>query len=60
MSTQQLHAFFRLFCRRFEQNKLTQASGYLTYSTMLAIVPLIMVVFSIFSAFRFSTKSPAS
>lgn len=51
MSTQQLHTFFRLFCSRFQQNKLTQAAGYLTYSTMLAIVPLIMVVFSIFSAF---------
>ncbi|MDY4281552.1 MAG: virulence factor BrkB family protein [[Pasteurella] mairii] len=51
MSTQQLNAFFRLFYCRFQQNKLTQAAGYLTYSTMLAIVPLIMVVFSIFSAF---------
>ncbi|MFZ7173523.1 virulence factor BrkB family protein [[Pasteurella] aerogenes] len=51
MSTQQLNAFFRLFFCRFQQNKLTQAAGYLTYSTMLAIVPLIMVVFSIFSAF---------
>ena len=40
-----------IFWQRFNQNKLTQAAGYLTYSTMLAIVPLIMVVFSIFSAF---------
>lgn len=43
--------FFHLFWQRFQQNKLTQAAGYLTYSTMLALVPLIMVVFSIFSAF---------
>ena len=43
--------FFTIFWQRFNQNKLTQAAGYLTYSTMLAIVPLIMVVFSIFSAF---------
>ena len=43
--------FFQVFFCRFQQNKLTQAAGYLTYSTMLAIVPLIMVVFSIFSAF---------
>ena len=43
--------FCTLFWQRFNQNKLTQAAGYLTYSTMLAIVPLIMVVFSIFSAF---------
>jgi UPF0761 membrane protein NT05HA_1801 len=43
--------FGAIFWQRFNQNKLTQAAGYLTYSTMLAIVPLIMVVFSIFSAF---------
>lgn len=43
--------FFKTFFYRFQQNKLTQAAGYLTYSTMLAIVPLIMVVFSVFSAF---------
>ena len=43
--------FCTIFLQRFKQNKLTQAAGYLTYSTMLAIVPLIMVVFSIFSAF---------
>ena len=43
--------FCTIFWQRFNQNKLTQAAGYLTYSTMLAIVPLIMVVFSIFSAF---------
>ena len=43
--------FGTIFWQRFNQNKLTQAAGYLTYSTMLAIVPLIMVVFSIFSAF---------
>ena len=43
--------FCTTFWQRFNQNKLTQAAGYLTYSTMLAIVPLIMVVFSIFSAF---------
>ena len=43
--------FGAVFWQRFNQNKLAQAAGYLTYSTMLAIVPLIMVVFSIFSAF---------
>lgn len=43
--------FFKTFWLRFQQNKLTQAAGYLTYSTMLALVPLIMVVFSVFSAF---------
>lgn len=43
--------FFNVFWQRFNQNKLNQAAGSLTYSTMLAIVPLVMVVFAIFSAF---------
>ncbi|WP_439240302.1 virulence factor BrkB family protein [Lonepinella sp. BR2474] len=43
--------FIDVFWQRFQQNKLTQAAGSLTYSTMLAIVPLVMVVFAIFSAF---------
>lgn len=43
--------FSKLFWLRFQQNKLSQAAGYLTYSTMLALVPLVMVVFSVFSAF---------
>ena len=34
----------RQFWQRSQENKLTQAAGSLTYSTMLAIVPLIMVV----------------
>lgn len=46
-----LSLFFNVFWLRFNQNKLNQAAGYLTYSTMLALVPLIMVVFFIFSAF---------
>lgn len=48
---QQFKEFCVLFFNRFEKNKLPQAAGYLTYSTMLAFVPLILVVFSIFSAF---------
>ncbi len=43
--------FLKLFWARTLENNLPQAAGYLTYSTMLAFVPLIMVVFSIFSAF---------
>lgn len=43
--------FSQVFWYRFNQNKLTQAAGYLTYSTTLAIVPFIMVIFAIFSAF---------
>lgn len=41
--------FIRLFFYRFKQNKISVYSGHLTYSTMLAIVPLIMVAFSIFT-----------
>lgn len=43
--------FLYLFWHRFQQNKLSQVAGSLTYSTMLAIVPLVMVIFSIFTAF---------
>ncbi|WP_394853385.1 virulence factor BrkB family protein [Exercitatus varius] len=43
--------FGKIFWSRFNQNKLLLEAGSLTYSTMLAIVPLIMVFFSIFSAF---------
>lgn len=46
-----LMRFSQIFWWRFNQNKLTQAAGALTYSTMLAIVPLVMVIFSIFTAF---------
>ncbi|MDO4698056.1 MAG: virulence factor BrkB family protein [Pasteurellaceae bacterium] len=45
----QILFFFKLLFYRFKQNKLGIYSGYLTYSTMLAIVPLIMVVFSVFT-----------
>ncbi|KGQ70513.1 membrane protein [Chelonobacter oris] len=47
----QLLLFLKLFWHRFNQNKLNMAAGYLTYSTMLALVPLMMVVLAIFSAF---------
>lgn len=43
--------FGKIFLRRFSRNKLMLEAGALTYSTMLAIVPLIMVIFSVFSAF---------
>ncbi|VEH64980.1 membrane protein [Rodentibacter pneumotropicus] len=48
--------FFKQFWLRFNENKLTQAAGSLTYSTMLAIVPLIMVIFLFFPPFLFLTK----
>lgn len=41
--------FLKLFFLRFQQNKIAVYAGYLTYSTLLAIVPLIMVVFSVFT-----------
>ncbi|MDP8033106.1 virulence factor BrkB family protein [Pasteurella atlantica] len=48
---QQFLLFIKVFKLRFIENKLTMAAGHLTYNTMLAIVPLIMVMFSIFAAF---------
>lgn len=41
--------FFKLLFYRFKQNKLGIYSGYLTYSTVLSIVPSIMIVFSVFT-----------
>ncbi|MBE2896051.1 virulence factor BrkB family protein [Pasteurellaceae bacterium HPA106] len=43
--------FIKLFWHRYNENKLNMAAGYLTYSTMLALVPLVMVSLAIFSAF---------
>lgn len=43
--------FLRLLAKRWQLNKIPISAGYLTYSTTLAIVPLIMVVFSVFTAF---------
>lgn len=50
----QLHRvglFIKLFLHRYHENKLNLSAGYLTYSTMLALVPLTMVMFAIFAAF---------
>lgn len=46
----QFKSFCQLLWQRFHENKLPITAGYLTYSTVLAIVPLIMVVFSVFTA----------
>lgn len=46
-----LWQFAKYFVQRYSENRLSIAAGYLTYSTMLAIVPLILVVFSVFTAF---------
>lgn len=46
-----LWQFAKYFVQRYSENRLSMAAGYLTYSTMLAIVPLILVVFSVFTAF---------
>lgn len=47
----QLRIFCKIFWRRFLQNQLLTNAGYLTYSTMLALVPLLMVVFSVVTVF---------
>ncbi len=46
-----LSIFCKVFIKRFKENSLTVSAGHLTYNTMLALVPLIMVSFSIFTAF---------
>lgn len=46
-----LPLFLKLLLKRWKIHDIPIAAGYLTYNTTLAIVPLIMVVFSIFTAF---------
>ncbi|WP_150539398.1 virulence factor BrkB family protein [Actinobacillus vicugnae] len=46
-----LPLFLKLFIKRWKIHNIPISAGYLTYSTMLAIVPLIMVVLSIFTLF---------
>lgn len=41
--------FAKLFARRMQENRVGIYAGYLTYSTLLSIVPLIMVAFSVFA-----------
>ena len=48
-----LTLFFRVFFKRMGQNQIPVTAGYLTYNTMLATVPLIMVIFSVFTIFPF-------
>lgn len=43
--------FIKLFAKRYVENNIAISAGYLTYSTMLAIVPSIIVLFSIFTFF---------
>ncbi|MCK3655327.1 hypothetical protein A4G19_06005 [Pasteurellaceae bacterium Macca] len=56
---QQLIFFIRLFLCRYQQNHIAVSSGYLTYSTMLALVPLVMVVFSVFTFFPMFDEATA-
>ncbi|WGE32902.1 virulence factor BrkB family protein [Actinobacillus genomosp. 2] len=46
-----LKSFLNLLLKRWKIHNIPVSAGYLTYSTTLAIVPLVMVVFSIFTAF---------
>lgn len=50
---ERLISFIKYFLKRTQENKLPMAAGYLTYSTTLALVPLIMVVFSVITFFPF-------
>lgn len=46
-----LGQFIRFALRRFRADGLTQAAGALTYSTLLALVPLLVITFAILSGF---------
>ncbi|MFC5569977.1 YihY family inner membrane protein [Lysobacter yangpyeongensis] len=46
-----IKAFFRFLARRFLDDRLFQAAGALSYTTVFALVPLSMVVFGVLSAF---------
>lgn len=55
----QILLFINVFKVRFSENKLTMAAGHLTYNTTLALVPLIMVMFSVFTAFPMFSEMTA-
>src|SRR4249919_4196072 len=44
-------SFFRFLWRRFLDDRLFEAAGALSYTTVFALVPLSMVVFGVLSAF---------
>lgn len=46
-----LKLFFITLCERIDQNRLTSSAAALAYTTILALVPLITVVFSLLAAF---------
>ena len=46
-----IKAFFRFLGRRFLDDRLFEAAGALSYTTVFALVPLSMVVFGVLSAF---------
>jgi membrane protein len=46
-----LPAFARILVRRFREESLAQVAGSLTFTTLLALVPLITIALTVFSAF---------
>lgn len=46
-----LPAFARILARRFREESLAQVAGSLTFTTLLALVPLITIALTVFSAF---------
>ncbi|HEV8692973.1 MAG TPA: YihY family inner membrane protein [Lysobacter sp.] len=46
-----IKTFFRFLAKRFLDDRLFQAAGALSYTTVFALVPLSMVVFGVLSAF---------
>jgi membrane protein len=46
-----LPAFARILARRFREESLAQVAGSLTFTTLLALVPLVTIALTVFSAF---------
>lgn len=48
--------FVKLFAKRYVENNIAISAGYLTYSTMLAIVPQLLCCFPSSHSFLFFMK----
>lgn len=50
-SVKQIQIFMKMLCDRINHDRLTTSAAGLAYTTILALVPLITVIFSLLSAF---------
>lgn len=59
-SSSRLRSAVRFLVRRVREDELTGIAGSLTFTTLFALVPLITVVFTVFSALPVSTRLTAA